>query len=84
MRISPGAKTPVHSHHGREVTLCLIGGFHDARGSYGPGDLSFADPELVHQPIADDDGVCFVLAVTDGGLKFMGLFGVFQKMFGGR
>jgi putative transcriptional regulator len=84
MRLSPGARTPVHSHHGREVSLCLIGGFRDARGSYGPGDLSFADPDLVHQPIADDDGVCFVLAVTDAGLKFKGLFGLFQKVFSSR
>jgi len=83
MRIAPGAKTPVHTHYGRELTLCLIGGFHDARGSYGPGDLSFADPDIVHQPVADDDGVCFVLAVTDAGLKFKGLLGVIQKMLGG-
>lgn len=84
MRISPGAKTPRHTHYGREVSLCVVGGFHDGRGSYGPGDLVFAGPDVVHQPIADEDGVCFVLAVTDGGLKFKGLFGVFQNLFGGR
>jgi putative transcriptional regulator len=83
MRIAPGARTPMHSHFGREVTLCLIGGFRDARGSYGPGELAFAGPDLVHQPVADEDGVCFVLAVTDAGLKFKGLFGLIQKLVGG-
>lgn len=82
MRISPGARTPVHTHFGREASLCLIGGFSDANGAYGPGDVSLTDPSITHQPVGDDDGVCFVLALTDAGLKFTGLFGVLQKIFG--
>ena len=65
------------------LTLCLIGGYSDGRGSYGPGDVSIADPTVTHQPKADDDGVCFVLAVTDAGLKFEGVLGAIQKLIGG-
>jgi putative transcriptional regulator len=82
IRIEPGAGTPVHTHYGREATLCLVGGFSDAMGSYGPGDVSLTDPSITHQPVADDDGVCFVLAVTDAGLKFKGVLGVLQKLLG--
>ncbi|MBI1359735.1 MAG: transcriptional regulator [Alphaproteobacteria bacterium] len=82
MRIPPGARTPVHTHRGREYTLCLVGGFSDARGSYGPGDLSFADPNVTHQPIADEDGPCYVLALTEAGLQLTGVMGVVQKLLG--
>ncbi len=82
MRIPAGVKTPVHTHRGREYTLCLTGGFSDGRGSYGPGDLSFADPDVTHQPVADDDGPCFVLALTDAGLQLTGVMGVVQKLLG--
>jgi putative transcriptional regulator len=83
MRISPGAATPRHTHKGREATLCLVGGFSDHRGSYGPGDVALADSGVTHQPRGDADGVCFVLAVTDGDLKFEGAIGLIQKLFGG-
>lgn len=83
LRIDAGAATPRHTHDGRELTLCLIGGFSDGRGSYGPGDISYADADVRHQPRADDDGPCYVLAVTDAGLRFEGLLGLLQKL-GGR
>jgi putative transcriptional regulator len=82
MRIAPGAGTPVHSHRGREATLCLAGGFTDRGKSFGPGDVSFADASVIHRPIADADGPCYVLAITDGGLKFTGLLGALQKLVG--
>ncbi len=82
LRIAPGAMSPRHTHKGREATLCLVGGFSDGRCSYGPGDVSLADPDVTHQPRGDDDGVCFVLAVTDAGLKFQGALGAIQKLFG--
>ncbi|MBU6318285.1 MAG: cupin domain-containing protein [Alphaproteobacteria bacterium] len=82
LRISPGASTPKHSHSGREFTLCLSGGFSDGRAAYGPGDLSMADSRTVHQPVADADGPCFVLAVTEGGLKFKGALGFIQRLTG--
>src|SRR5579871_1285710 len=66
-RIPAGVATPKHTHKGTEYTLCLLGGFSDEFGRYGPGDLTIADPTVTHQPIADDDGVCYVLAVSQGG-----------------
>jgi putative transcriptional regulator len=83
LRIDAGAAVPKHTHHGRELTLCLVGGFSDERASYGPGDVSFADPTLHHTPRADADGFCYVLAITDAGLKFDGALGAIQKLFGG-
>lgn len=83
MRLQPGQKVPRHTHAGREYTLCLEGGFSDERGSYGPGDLSIADADITHMPQADDDGVCIVLTVTDAGLKFTGVLGLLQRVFGG-
>jgi len=69
IRIEAGTAVPRHSHKGQELSLCLVGGYSDGRGAYGPGDVSIADPSVRHQPKADDDGACFVLAVSDAGLK---------------
>jgi len=82
IRIDSGVAIPWHTHKGQEVTLCLVGGYSDGRGSYGPGDVVTADPTIRHQPIADDDGPCFVLAITDAPLKFEGVIGVIQKIIG--
>jgi putative transcriptional regulator len=82
-RIDAGVAIPWHTHKGQEITLCLSGGFSDGRGSYVPGDVTTADPTIRHQPIADYDGPCFVLAVTDAGLKFEGVLGAIQKLIGG-
>jgi putative transcriptional regulator len=83
IRLEAGALTPWHTHKGQELTLCLLGGFSDGFASYGPGDVSIADPTIRHRPKADDDGPCFVLAVTDAGLKFEGVLGAIQKLTGG-
>jgi putative transcriptional regulator len=82
-RIDAGVAIPWHTHKGQELTLCLVGGFSDGQGSYGPGDFTIADPTVRHQPKADQDGPCFVLAVTDAGLIFEGLLGAIQKLTGG-
>lgn len=82
IRIEPGVATPRHTHGGREYTLCLLGGFSDGRGSYGPGDVCEADPEVTHTPRADADGPCYVLALTDAGLRFTGLLGALQRLLG--
>jgi len=78
-RIEPGAAVPQHSHRGDEYTLVVQGGFSDHVGSYGPGDICRKSPSDTHQPIADDDGVCLALAISEGGLKFTGLLGLVQK-----
>jgi putative transcriptional regulator len=83
IRLEAGVATPWHTHKGQELTLCLLGGFSDSLTSYGPGDVSVADPTVRHRPKADDDGPCVVLAVTDAGLKFEGVLGAIQKLTGG-
>ena len=81
-RIEPGCTVPKHSHSGSEFTLVVSGGFSDESGSFGPGDLSLKGPNDTHQPTGDVDGVCFALAVRDGGLRFTGLMGVMQRLIG--
>ncbi len=82
IRIAPGAVVPRHSHAGREYTLVLSGGFSDNAGSYGPGDLTVRGPDDTHRPRGDEDGVCIVLAVRDGGLRFTGVMGFVQRLIG--
>ena len=81
-RIEPGCTVPKHSHSGSEFTLVVSGGFSDESGSFGPGDLSLKGPNDTHQPTGDMDGVCYALAVRDGGLRFTGLMGVMQRLIG--
>ena len=81
-RIEPGCTVPKHSHAGSEFTLVVSGGFSDESGSFGPGDLCLKGPEDTHQPTGDMDGVCYALAVRDGGLKFTGMMGLLQRLVG--
>ena len=74
-RIAPGTAVPIHSHTGAEVTLVLTGGFTDETGSYGPGDIAIQEAGSEHQPVADDDGECVVLAVNEGDIKLTGPIG---------
>lgn len=83
-RIEPGAKIVRHTHSGTELTMVLTGGFADERGNYGPGDVAMNGPKDTHQPVADDDELCFALAIRDGGLRFTGLMGAVQKLLGAR
>jgi putative transcriptional regulator len=80
-RIAPGARIPRHTHAGPEYTLVVAGGFTDERGSYGPGDVCRNGPEDTHTPVADEDGVCYALAVREGGLRFKGVLGALQRLF---
>ena len=83
-RIAAGSKIPRHSHGGNEYTMVLCGCFSDERGNYGPGDVCVNGPADTHQPVADDDEVCYALAVRDGGLRFTGVLGMVQKLIGTR
>ena len=83
-RIAAGSKIARHSHGGNEYTMVLCGGFSDERGNYGPGDVCVNGPADTHQPVADDDEVCYALAVRDGGLRFTGVLGMVQKLIGTR
>ena len=82
-RTEAGTAIPWHTHKGQEVTLCLLGGYSDHRGSYGPGDVTLSDASIRHKPVTDDDGPCFVLTVSDAGLKFEGVIGAIQRLIGG-
>ncbi|KCZ92338.1 ChR family anti-sigma factor [Hyphomonas johnsonii MHS-2] len=81
-KIQPGAAVPRHTHAGSEYTLVVTGGFSDASGNYGPGDLAVKGPDDTHQPIGDPGEVCYALAVRDGGLRFTGVMGVIQRLLG--
>jgi len=67
---APGAGIGLHTHYGNELTLVLSGGFSDEMGSYTLGDIVLTTPEINHTPIADDDGDCITLAMTDAPLNF--------------
>ena len=73
LKIDKGVKTPVHSHYGSEMTLVLHGGYSDALGEFGPGDVADLDHSTEHQPATDDD-ICICLAATDAPLKFRNLW----------
>ena len=82
IRLEPGFAVPGHTHKGQELTLCLYGAYTDGHGSYGPGDFSAFDGSVLHRPRADEGGPAYALAVTDAGLRFHGLLGVLQRLFG--
>jgi putative transcriptional regulator len=79
LRGAPGTEVGAHTHRGLEMTMVLKGGFTDATGNYGPGDLQVADGSLRHSPIADAGEDCINLAVTTASLKFENLL---QKIAG--
>lgn len=81
LRIEPGAAAPEHTHDGEEYTLVLTGAFHDSRGIYRPGDISFADANVTHRPTGEPGPVCYSLAVTDAPLRFKGALGIVQKIW---
>jgi len=72
MWIKPGRKIPAHTHEGMELTLILDGAFSDAGGRYGRGDISIADENTNHRPVAGKGGACIAFAVTDGALRLTG------------
>ncbi len=66
---------PSHTHAGLELTLVLQGGFCDRTGHFLRGDVAEADSDVDHRPVADDDGPCLCLAVTDAPLRLTGRVG---------
>jgi len=82
MRIEPGFGTPTHDHTAEELTLIVTGAYDDGHAWYGPGDLTVAEPGFSHAPTALKGDICYVLAVTYGPPRFLGLFGGLQKVLG--
>ena len=75
LRIPAGRAMPVHTHTGTEATLVLRGGFSDASGHYGRGDLAVVDEAVNHQPVADPGEDCICLAVSTGHVQLTGSLG---------
>ena len=81
MRIKAGARMPLHTHGGSELTLVLAGGFSDEQGHFLRGDVAVADADVKHQPVADPGEDCICLAVTDGPLRLSGPVGRWLNPF---
>ncbi|MEJ8474380.1 ChrR family anti-sigma-E factor [Roseibium algae] len=79
--VRAGRAMPSHTHEGTELTLVLQGGFRDEDGHFVRGDIAFADHEVDHRPIADDDEDCICFAVTEGSLRLTGPVGRFFAPF---
>jgi putative transcriptional regulator len=82
--IRAGRKMPAHTHEGSEITLVLDGAFSDSRGRYGRGDIALADEDVDHSPVAENDGPCICLAITDAPLRLTGSYRQFFSDFIGR
>jgi putative transcriptional regulator len=70
--IKEGRKMPTHTHEGTELFLVLDGSFEDASGIYEAGDISIADENVNHRPIAGKDRPCIGFSVTDAPLRLTG------------
>ncbi|MGP1275245.1 MAG: cupin domain-containing protein [Caulobacterales bacterium] len=83
IRLEPGRGVPRHTHDCKEFTLVLCGAFDDGLARYGKGEMSIADPDIEHRPVAEAGEICIALAVTDGPLAFTGPLGWVQRALGG-
>lgn len=81
LRIDGGKAMPVHTHHGSEVTLVLQGAFSDQNGTYGVGDIAYADDEINHKPVAEPGETCICFAVVDAPLELTGPIGRLMNSF---
>ncbi len=72
MWVRAGRALPSHSHRGLELTLVIDGAFSDVRGRFGPGDISLADENLVHRPVAGKDGPCIAFSVMAAPIRLTG------------
>lgn len=82
--IKAGRKMPAHTHEGSEITLVIDGAFSDSAGRYGRGDISLADDDMDHSPIAEEGRPCICFAVTDAPLRLTGSYRQFFSDFIGR
>jgi putative transcriptional regulator len=83
LRCRPGKAIPAHTHQGREAVLVLQGGFRDANGHYGPGDIAVADGTINHRPVADPAVECIIFIVQEAPVRLTGPFGrLIQRIFG--
>jgi len=69
LKVAAGVRVPHHGHSDDELTMVLSGGYSSEFGGFVRGDVEFADADIKHQPVADDDGPCLCLVITRGSLK---------------
>lgn len=69
IRVAPGVALPAHGHSGPEMTCILQGGYADATGDYGAGDIAEGDSALEHTPVASPGRDCICLIATTGRLR---------------
>ena len=74
IKMSPGAKVPLHSHNGKEFILVLQGSFCDEYGKYSKGNLQINDSKIKHTPVACANEGCICLTITEKDLVFFGPF----------
>jgi putative transcriptional regulator len=80
----PGKAIPAHTHTGLEAALVLQGGFVDATGHYGRGDIAVADDTVDHRPVGDRSGDCIIFMVLEAPVTLTGPFGrVLQRILPG-
>lgn len=70
LRINAGRTIPEHGHRGSEYTMVLAGGFNDGHAEFRPGDLCAVGVDTVHRPVADLDGDCICLVVSEAPVRF--------------
>ena len=77
LKLAPGRGLPAHRHVGEEFTVVLHGGYSDATGSYGVGDLAIGPGVERHEPIADPGDPCIALIVVERPVVLTGPIGRF-------
>jgi putative transcriptional regulator len=81
LRAEPGRALPQHTHRGSEYILVLDGAFRDETGHYQRGDVASSDESVDHRPVADMNGPCLCLIVTEGPVRLTGFWGRFLNPF---
>ena len=81
IKMDPGTKVPLHSHHGKEYILVISGSFRDEYGTYSKGDIQINDQKIKHNPIASNNEGCICLTITEKDVIFFGRYGSFLNLF---
>jgi anti-sigma factor ChrR (cupin superfamily) len=69
LRYAPGARVPVHVHHGMEHILVLAGAQSDGHGTYEVGSLLIHGPGSSHS-VSSEAG-CVVLAIWEQPVEIL-------------
>ncbi|MCP3099804.1 cupin domain-containing protein [Myxococcus sp. K15C18031901] len=71
LRLDPGARYPLHTHHGRELNLVLEGGFREDGGhEVWPGEELEKTDGSAHGFTALEGPACLCASLLDGATRF--------------